>query len=144
MVGIRAENLQSPLGHDVMMALIKAGNLKLEKIIIHSIEQNTFRAVLKLGKCNSNNKKDINNSQIEIDARPSDAIALALRSKCSIWMLENVVASASIAVDADADAEDQNQFNEFIDKISPASLIQHLNERKGGNNESSDPSTKKD
>jgi hypothetical protein len=63
---------------------------------------------------------------MELDARPSDAIALALRTNSSIWMLEEVVADASIPVDAEADAEDAADFHRFIDRISPAELVRHI------------------
>jgi hypothetical protein len=63
---------------------------------------------------------------LEIDARPSDAISLALRTCSGIWMLEEVVADASIPVDAEADAEDQRDFRRFLDRTSPAELIRHL------------------
>jgi hypothetical protein len=63
---------------------------------------------------------------IELDARPSDAIALALRTGSGIWMLEEVVADASIPVNAEADAEDQEDFRRFLDRTSPAELIRHL------------------
>ena len=65
-------------------------------------------------------------ARLELDARPSDAIALALRTGSSIWMLEEVVADASIPVDAEADAEDQDNFRRFLDSTSPAELVRHL------------------
>ena len=65
-------------------------------------------------------------SSIEIDARPSDAIALALRTGSSIWMLEEVVSDASIPVDAEADAQEQDNFRRFLDSTSPADLVRHL------------------
>jgi predicted component of type VI protein secretion system len=51
-------------------------------------------------------------------------------------MLEEVVAEASIPVDAEADAEDQNAFSRFVDELSPAALVRHLNKR-GDSDESS-------
>ena len=66
-----------------------------------------------------------------MDARPSDAIALAVRTGSGIWMLEEVVAEASIAVDAEADARDQSDFNRFVDELSPAALVRHLRGRDG-------------
>ena len=66
---------------------------------------------------------------IDIDARPSDAIALAVRTGSSIWMLEEVVAEASIPVDAEADAADQSAFSRFVDDLSPAALVRHLKNR---------------
>jgi hypothetical protein len=62
----------------------------------------------------------------ELDARPSDAIALALRTETGIWMLEEVVSDASIPVDAEADAVDQEDFRRFLERTSPAELIRHL------------------
>ena len=66
-----------PLSHDLMASLLEIGGLTLERVIIHAIEDNTFRAVLKLSGAGGGS---------ELDARPSDAIALALRSGSSIWM----------------------------------------------------------
>jgi bifunctional DNase/RNase len=101
-----------------MASLLEAAGLRLDRVIIHAIEDNTFRAVLKL--------TDGGERSIELDARPSDAIALALRTDSGIWMLEEVVADASIPVDAEADAEDQEDFRRFLDRTSPADLIRHI------------------
>ncbi len=74
-----------------------------------------------------NNKKEQN--LIELPARPSDAIGLAVRAKCSIWMLENVVAEASIPVNPAADTEDLDKFRRFLDHTNPAELIRHFQNR---------------
>jgi bifunctional DNase/RNase len=116
--GINRERPPRPLSHDLMASLLTAGGLSLERVVIHTIEDNTFRAVLKL--------VDSGGAATELDARPSDAIALALRTDSGIWMLEEVVADASIPVDAEADAEDQEDFRRFLDRTSPAELIRHL------------------
>jgi bifunctional DNase/RNase len=101
-----------------MAQLMAAGGLALDRVIIHAIEDNTFRAVLKLTNAAE--------EALELDARPSDAIALALRTGSSIWMLEEVVVDASIPVDAEADAVDQEDFRRFLDNTTPAALIRHL------------------
>ncbi|MFM7086999.1 MAG: bifunctional nuclease family protein [Cyanobium sp.] len=118
LAGIEREKPPRPLSHDLMVSLIRAGGLSLERVIIHAIEENTFRAVLKL--------QNGSGEMVEIDARPSDAIALALRTDSGIWMLEEVVADASIPVDAEADAEEKEDFRRFLDRTSPAELIRHL------------------
>jgi hypothetical protein len=102
-----------------MASLLVVGGLTLERVIVHAIEDNTFRAVLKLSGPG-------HEQQQELDARPSDAIALALRTGSGIWMLEEVVADASIPVDAEADAEDREDFRRFLDSTSPAELVRHL------------------
>ncbi len=118
LAGINRERPPRPLSHDLMAQILQIADLRLERVIVHAIEDNTFRAVLKLVNANG--------ESTDLDARPSDAIALALRTGSGIWMLEEVVADASIPVDAEADAEDQEDFRRFLDRTSPAELIRHL------------------
>ncbi len=140
MAGFKQTHQKQPLSHDLMISLIKAGKLKLDRVIIHSIEDSTFHAVLKLQQEKPRGEKAIENSQkiLEINARPSDAIALAIRAQCTIWMLEEVVAEASIPVDIDADEEDQSEFRRFLDALSPAELIRHLKDHNQENPDRSD------
>jgi bifunctional DNase/RNase len=123
LAGVAESPPPRPLSHDLMVSLLQAAELELERVIIHAIEDNTFRAVLKLSR-----RSDAEGSEplLEVDARPSDAIALAVRTGSPIWMLEEVVADASIPVDAEADAEDSNEFRRFLDSVSPAELVRHL------------------
>jgi bifunctional DNase/RNase len=118
LAGLGQDRPPRPLTHDLMASLLEVAELRLERVVIHAIEDNTFRAVLRLVHHNG--------EESELDARPSDAIALALRTDSSIWMLEEVVGDASIPVDAEADAEDQEDFRRFLDRTSPADLIAHL------------------
>ncbi|MGF1478833.1 MAG: bifunctional nuclease family protein [Cyanophyceae cyanobacterium] len=111
------ENQKSPrpLTHDLIVNLFDAWEMDLEKIIIHSLQDNTFYAVLSLQR--GEVKK-------EIDCRPSDAIAIALRTDSPIWVLEEVVADASIPVDRDADEEERQAFKEFVANLRPEDIIQ--------------------
>jgi bifunctional DNase/RNase len=118
LAGLDGRRPVRPLSHDLMVELLKAGELRLDRVIIHAIEDNTFRAVLKLLKSSG--------EALELDARPSDAIALALRCDSGIWMLEEVVGDASIPVDVEADAEEKADFRRFLERTSPAELIRHL------------------
>lgn len=106
------ENQRSPrpLTHDLMVNILETWEMKLERIVIHALQDNTFYAVLTVRQ--GEVKK-------EIDARPSDAIALALRTNCSIWVLEEVIADASIPVDRDADEEERQAFREFLANLRP-------------------------
>ncbi|NJK41140.1 MAG: bifunctional nuclease family protein [Acaryochloridaceae cyanobacterium SU_2_1] len=116
-----------PMTHDLLVNCLHPWDICLERVVIHSLEDDTFYAVLTLKQ--GEIKK-------EIDARPSDAIALALRMDSPIWVLEEVVADASIAVDQEADLQEQREFRAFIDNIRPGDFIQS-----GGGNESSAEST---
>lgn len=107
-----------PLTHDLLANTFEVWDIHLEKVIIHSLEDSTFYAVL----CT---KQD--DESHEIDCRPSDAIALALRLDSPIWVVEEVISEASIPVDRDADEEERQAFREFVDNLSPEALIRNSN-----------------
>lgn len=103
-----------PITHDLMVNVFRAWNLKLEKVIINTLQDNTFYALL----CMKMGKKEKN-----IDCRPSDAIALAVRYNCPIWVMEEVILDASIPVDREADEEEREAFKDFVANLSPNDLI---------------------
>lgn len=112
-----------PLTHDLIVNLLEGWNMTLERIIIHSLQDNTFYAILSVRQ--GETKK-------EIDARPSDAIAIALRTGAPIWVMEEVVADASIPVDRDADEEERRAFRDFVANIRPGDFIQRRGFKTGG------------
>jgi len=79
-----------PLTHDLTKNLIEALGATLVEIIIDELRDNTFYAKLIL---------DISSMSQEIDARPSDAIALSVRFKCPIYASETVMREASFEID---------------------------------------------
>ncbi|MBW4659843.1 MAG: bifunctional nuclease family protein [Drouetiella hepatica Uher 2000/2452] len=99
-----------PLTHDLMVNLLNEWDMVLERIVIHSLQDNTFYAILQLRQ---------GEARKEVDSRPSDAIALAIRTKSPIWVMEEVVADASMPVDRDADEADRRAFRDFLDTIRP-------------------------
>jgi bifunctional DNase/RNase len=103
-----------PLTHDLMINIMDVLGGELERIIIHSLQDNTFYAVLVIKQ---------GEVRREIDARPSDAISLALRTNAPIWVMEEVIADASIPVDRDADEEERRAFRDFVSKLKPDDLI---------------------
>jgi len=99
-----------PLTHDLIVNLLEITGMTLERIVIHALQDNTFYAILCLS--NGEIKK-------EVDCRPSDAIAIALRTHTPIWAMEEVIADASIPVDREADEEERKAFREFISNLRP-------------------------
>ena len=71
-----------PLTHDLMKSLIDTLDVSLEKVVIDKLVDGTFHAKLYL-------KKSDDGAKI-VDARPSDSVALALRTKSSIFVEEEV------------------------------------------------------
>ena len=107
-----------PFTHDLLVNIFDSCDIKVEKIAINALQDNTFYASIII---NHNGKIK------EIDARPSDAIAVAIRTKAPIWAIEEVIADASIPVDRDADEVERKAFRDFVSNLRPDDLI-----RKGG------------
>jgi hypothetical protein len=99
-----------PLTHDLMVNMMEEWDMVLERIVIHSLQDNTFYAIMMMRQ--GEVKK-------EIDSRPSDAIAIALRTKSPIWVMEEVVADASMPVDRDADEAERKAFRDFLSNLNP-------------------------
>jgi uncharacterized protein len=107
-----------PFTHDLIVNIFDSCDIKVNRITIDSLQDNTFYASIVI---------DHNGQLKEIDARPSDAIAVAIRTKAPIWVIEEVIADASIPVDRDADEQERQAFRSFVSNLSPDDLI-----RKGG------------
>jgi uncharacterized protein len=103
-----------PMTHDLLGNCLTSLGASLDRVIIHSLEDNTFFAVLTLKQGETTQR---------VDARPSDAIALALRLNAPIWVMEEVVADASIPVDQEADEEERAAFRQFLDNIRPEDFV---------------------
>lgn len=104
-----------PLTHDLFVNLLEAWDMTLERVVIHSLRDNTFYALLTLVQ---------GDTRQELDARPSDAIAIALRLDAPIWVMEEVIAEASMPVDRDADEAEKEAFHSFLSNLSPTDFIQ--------------------
>ena len=77
-----------PMTHDLTRNLVRHLNGELERIVITELKDDTFYAVLWLRQ---------GNELVAVDARPSDAIALALRADCPIYVAEKVLESAKLS-----------------------------------------------
>lgn len=93
---------QRPLTHDLLRNVISELGAVVERVVITDLRDNTFFAVIELSHDTL--------GTITIDSRPSDAIALALRFSCSIWVRRDVLDSAGTSVvstgaEADEDFE---------------------------------------
>ncbi|MBI5623231.1 MAG: bifunctional nuclease family protein [Elusimicrobia bacterium] len=73
--------LPRPLTHDLLLATVTAVGFAVQKVVVHDIRENTFYAKVHIKK---------GNQSLAIDARPSDAIAVAVRAGCTIFVEEKV------------------------------------------------------
>ena len=80
-----------PMTHDLIVSIIEKVGYKLDRIEINNVEKETYYATLYLQK---------DDEVIEIDARPSDAIAVAMRMSAPIFVTANVLMDGSVSTDA--------------------------------------------
>ncbi len=91
-IALQIENVQTPrpMTHDLLKTVIDDLDYTLERVTIADLRENTFYAVLTLVQ---------GEEIIEIDARPSDSLALALRCDANIFVAEEVLAATEIRED---------------------------------------------
>ena len=89
---------QRPMTHDLLRNMIIEIGLKAVKVVINDLRDNTFYALIEL--------VDKNNEIVSLDARPSDAIALALRLDCAIYVEQKVI-------DISASSQTETENDEF-------------------------------
>jgi len=98
-IAIQLEGLKPPrpLTHDLFFNFARTFKIDLLEVTIHKLEEGVFHSKL---TCNNGD------SSIDIDARTSDAIALALRFKCPIYTTDEIIERAGIVLDFDQNPED--------------------------------------
>ena len=104
-----------PMTHDLLRNLIVELGLKVERVVVTSLRDNTFYAVIELAAEDG--------ELMRLDSRPSDAIALALRADCPIFVDVEVIQASknSIASDEEDSAEGETSEEDWPDVIGDAS-----------------------
>ena len=110
----KIENLQvvRPMTHDLIIDVIQKTGYKLEKAEINDVEKDTYFATLILTKEGEEN--------VEIDCRPSDAIAVAIRVDAPIYVAASVLATGAVSTDPSKDEEEAQQFKSFVQNLKPS------------------------
>jgi len=89
-VKLQGVNVPRPLTHDLLRSVIDALGASVNSIVVSDLKNDTFYAKIML---------NVDSSVVEIDARPSDALALAVRSEVPIFADESVMDKAGIYLD---------------------------------------------
>ncbi len=114
-------NPPRPMTHDLLTKMISTLKAEIKKVVISEIVDNTFYAIIELTPKGSE-------KPVKIDARPSDAIAVAVRTKSAIFVSESVMMKAKM-VNAEKDEEETESFKTFIDNINPDDFSKYLDAR---------------
>lgn len=110
-ISLKVENIATPrpMTHDLLKNILSKFNIPIEKIVVNDVRDNTFYAVI---YCRY--KGQI----IGIDSRPSDAIALALRTNTHIFVKEEVVSKAN-SLNFNDNLEDSDKLKNWLDNLGP-------------------------
>ncbi len=114
-IAIEIEKLSAPrpMTHDLMRNLIGYLNASLEKVVITEIKDDTFHALLWLTQ---------NGERVAVDVRPSDAIALALRSDCPIFVSEEVLQTAKLNTSGPPEGPTAEQLRAWLEGLNDEDL----------------------
>ncbi len=105
-----------PLTHDLMKDVLEATGTELTEVRITDVKDGVFYAALVLGRGTG--------EDTEVSARPSDSIALALRTGSRIVCADDVLDEAGLAVPAEQEDEVE-RFREFLDQVTPEDFDSH-------------------
>lgn len=97
-----------PLTHDLMKNLLEAIDVNVARIVVNDLRENTYYALINISK---------DGRTKEIDARPSDAIALALRLQSPIFVEESVMKRASIS-DRQAEIDEKPAMVDRLEELN--------------------------
>jgi bifunctional DNase/RNase len=118
-IGMSGKVPPRPLTHDLMVDVLGSLGADLDKVVITDVSEGTFFAELHLKS---------RQGPLTVSARPSDAIAVAVRAGCGIYVDESVMDTAGRIAQFDDDDSDQapgevdelvDEFRDFIDSIKP-------------------------
>src|SRR5215213_9834975 len=115
-IALQIENVQTPrpMTHDLLKNIIGDLSASVDRIVVTELKENTFYARIHLRR---------NGTAIEVDARPSDAIALALRTQSPIFVEEAVIDNArSVDSARDASSMDVTRLQKWLENLSDDEL----------------------
>jgi uncharacterized protein len=101
-----------PMTHDLVTEMLSQLDAEVVRITVTELKENTFYASITVSQ---------NGSEIEIDSRPSDAIALAVRAEAPIFVADQVIEESAIEFEGEEVNEEEvvDEFRKFLDNVSP-------------------------
>jgi len=113
-IALQIENIATPrpMTHDLLRNVIHDLRAEVQKIVVCDLQENTFYAMIYL---------ELNGGTVAIDARPSDAIALALRTRAPIFVEDTVIDNAK-TVDFTTEQADSDRLHKWLESLDPEDL----------------------
>ncbi len=111
---LQNQDFSRPLTHDLALSLVSELGGSMERITVTELKDSTFFATISL---------QIGGRTIEVDSRPSDAIALAVRSGAEIYASDDVIEEAAVvfeeAIEETPEDEVVDKFKDWMNQVSP-------------------------
>ena len=113
-IALQIENISTPrpMTHDLLRNVIHDLKASVRKIVVCDLQDNTFYALIYL---------ILGGETVAIDARPSDAIALALRTRAPIFVEDTVIEHAK-TVDFTSEKSDADRLHKWLESLDPDDL----------------------
>ena len=113
-IALQIENVATPrpMTHDLLRNVISDLDGQVDRVVVCDLKENTFYAIIHL---------TVRGERVAVDARPSDAIALALRSKAPILVEESVIVNAK-NVDFTFERADDDRLQKWLESLDPEEL----------------------
>jgi len=105
-------DVSRPMTHDLIVNLVDQLGYRIDRIEINDVNKETYYATIFI--------LDKESKEITLDARPSDAIAVAIRVDAPIFVTANVLANGGVSCDTQKDEEESEEFRNFIQSIKPS------------------------
>ena len=101
---------QRPMTHDLLKSILEETGVHVDRVLITELRETTYYATLELSR---------DGSPYSVSSRPSDAIALAVRSGVPLFASPDVLNDAGILIRDDDEEQEVQKFREFIESVSP-------------------------
>ena len=113
-IALQIENIATPrsMTHDLLRNIITDLDGQVDRVVVSDLKDNTFYAIIHL---------TVRGERVAIDSRPSDAIALALRTRSPIMVEESVIDNAK-TVDFASERADNDQLQKWLESLDPEEL----------------------
>ena len=111
-----------PMTHDLVTEILKQLDAQVVRITVTELRENTFFAQVTV---------QMDGAEIEVDSRPSDAIALAIRAEAPIYAADEVIEESAIEFEGEEVNEEEMvaEFKKFLDTVSPEQFAVEDEER---------------
>lgn len=117
-LSLQDEKLPRPMTHDLLKNILDTLSVKLEKVIINDLKENTYYASIKL---------NLDGKRYEVDSRPSDSLALAVRARLPVYIEEKVLENCPIIKKPITGAEVE-KFKKEMENIAPEDFFKKMKE----------------